>query len=203
MTLSRFLRDYLYIPLGGNRHGESRRYLNLFLTFLIGGFWHGAAWTFLAWGALHGLFTCVCHGWKALRTRLGWTNPGRIAGFFGWLLTFLCVLVSWVFFRADSFASALAVLSSMAGSQGFSVASTPLIGSTETLLVAGAMLIAWLAPNTMQILHAAEPCLNHTEAKPCWLTWRLNWRWATITALLAVLSLQSMSKISHFLYFQF
>lgn len=203
MTLSRFLRDYLYIPLGGNRHGESRRYVNLFLTFLIGGLWHGAAWTFLAWGALHGLFTCLCHGWRVLRARLGWTNPGWLARGCGWLLTFLCVLVSWVFFRADSCTSALAVLASMAGSRGFSVAASPLISHPEMLLVAGSLLIAFLAPNTMRILHAAEPCLNHTEAKPCWLAWRLSWAWAAITALLAVLALQSMSKVSHFLYFQF
>ena len=67
MTLSRFLRDYLYIPLGGNRRGPSRRYVNLFLTMLLGGLWHGAGWTFVAWGALHGAYLAVNHAWTALR----------------------------------------------------------------------------------------------------------------------------------------
>lgn len=103
ITLSRFLRDYIYIPLGGNRKGETRRYLNLFLTFLLGGLWHGAGWAYLAWGALHGLYTCICHGWKALRKRLGWTAPGRFAAVAGWAITLLAVMVSWVFFRAGAF----------------------------------------------------------------------------------------------------
>ena len=81
MTLSRFLRDYLYIPLGGNRLGPRRRYLYLFLTMLLGGLWHGAAWTFVAWGALHGLYLVVNHGWRAVRARLGWAR-GRF-GFHG------------------------------------------------------------------------------------------------------------------------
>src|SRR6185312_2728715 len=70
MTLSRFLRDYLYIPLGGNRHGPARRYLNLMATMLLGGLWHGAAWTFVAWGALHGAYLIANHAWLALRQRL-------------------------------------------------------------------------------------------------------------------------------------
>ena len=66
MTLSRFLRDYLYIPLGGNRHGRVLRYVNLMITMLLGGLWHGAAWTFVVWGALHGLYLCVNHAWNHL-----------------------------------------------------------------------------------------------------------------------------------------
>ena len=80
MTLSKFLRDYLYVPLGGNRKGGARRYVNLFLTMLIGGLWHGAAWTFVIWGALHGVFLIVNHGWRALRTALGWTSAETAAG---------------------------------------------------------------------------------------------------------------------------
>ena len=67
MTLSRFLRDYLYFPLGGNRHGRQRRYLNLLATMVLGGLWHGAGWTFVIWGALHGLYLVVNHAWRALR----------------------------------------------------------------------------------------------------------------------------------------
>ena len=69
ITLSRFLRDYLYIPLGGNRHGPLRRYANLLVTMLLGGFWHGAGWTFVVWGALHGCYLAINHVWRAIRLR--------------------------------------------------------------------------------------------------------------------------------------
>ncbi|MNZ23068.1 Peptidoglycan O-acetyltransferase [compost metagenome] len=94
MTLSRFLRDYVYIPLGGNRHGELRTYLNLFLTFIIGGIWHGASWMFVAWGALHGAALVVHRAWS----RLGIKIPRVLA----WLITFNFVNLAWVFFRAPN-----------------------------------------------------------------------------------------------------
>ncbi|EDY19391.1 membrane bound O-acyl transferase MBOAT family protein [Chthoniobacter flavus Ellin428] len=94
MTLSRFLRDYLYIPLGGNRLGSGRRYLNLFVTMAIGGLWHGAGWTFLVWGAFHGLLLTICHLWH----KTSW----RLPVWSGRSLTFLAVLLGWVIFRASS-----------------------------------------------------------------------------------------------------
>ena len=102
MTLSRFLRDYLYIPLGGNRHGGTRRYANLLATMVLGGLWHGAGWTFVCWGALHGFFLIINHGWRAARRLLGIAdNAGGVAGrLAAWALTFLAVVVAWVFFRA-------------------------------------------------------------------------------------------------------
>src|SRR3954454_6222742 len=102
MTLSRFLRDYLYIPLGGNRHGVTRRYLNLMITMLLGGLWHGAGWTFIIWGGLHGLYLIVNHVWRATKLRHGWRDGGRYARIGGGALTFIAVVVAWVFFRADS-----------------------------------------------------------------------------------------------------
>jgi D-alanyl-lipoteichoic acid acyltransferase DltB (MBOAT superfamily) len=119
MTLSRFLRDYLYVALGGNRLGKVRRYLNLMITMLLGGLWHGASWTFVVWGGLHGLFLVLNHGWRYLVTRWrggdesmsrrsSWMARTLAAG-----LTMLCVIIAWVFFRAKSFASATQILSSM------------------------------------------------------------------------------------------
>jgi alginate O-acetyltransferase complex protein AlgI len=114
MTLSRFLRDYVYIPLGGNRGGEASRYRNLFLTMLIGGIWHGAGWTFVVWGALHGVYLCINHLFDAVvRGRLPrWTNVPAQA------LTFLAVVVGWVFFRAGSLDEAFNLLRGMAGMSG-------------------------------------------------------------------------------------
>ena len=80
MTLSRFLRDYLYVPLGGNRHGRARRYVNLMLTMLLGGLWHGASWTFVIWGGLHGAYLVVNHGWQWLREKLGWQRAASGVG---------------------------------------------------------------------------------------------------------------------------
>ena len=108
MTLSRFLRDYLYFPLGGNRHGVLRRYLNLMIVMVLGGLWHGAGWTFLLWGGLHGLYLVVNHLFRRLRGagRKGLRHRSGIGSALGWLLTFLAVTVSWVPFRAESWEAA-------------------------------------------------------------------------------------------------
>lgn len=111
MTLSRFLRDYLYVPLGGNRKGNGRTYLNLMATFVLGGLWHGAAWTFVFWGFLHGL-ALACHRFWG---QLGFAMP-RVAA---WALTFLFVNVAWVFFRAEQWSDATRVLSGMFGLAGW------------------------------------------------------------------------------------
>lgn len=105
ITLSRFLRNYVYIPLGGNRKGSLGTYRNLLLTFLIGGLWHGAGWTFVFWGALHGGALVVHRVWQ----RLGMRLPKALA----WLITFNFVNLAWVFFRADSWANAMALLKAM------------------------------------------------------------------------------------------
>lgn len=120
ITLSRYLRDYLYIPLGGNRCSTPRVYLNLMATFILGGLWHGASWMFVLWGAFHGLALVAHRAWSGLGLRL----PKALA----WLLTFGFINVTWVFFRADSMDSALRVLRGMAdiGSiSAFSVMDVP------------------------------------------------------------------------------
>lgn len=116
ISLSTFLRDYLYVPLGGNRKGPARRYINLFLTMLLGGLWHGAAWTFVIWGALHGAYLMVNHLWNA-RIRRN-VPAGRIAGVLGWALTFLCVMIAWVVFRAENMTAAIEIYKGMLGLHG-------------------------------------------------------------------------------------
>src|SRR6202158_191158 len=148
MPLSQSLRDYLYIPLGGNRHGRTLRYVNLMITMVLGGLWHGAAWTFVAWGALHGIYLFINHAWN----NFGTTIPPRftrLAETAALILTFLSVVVAWVFFRADSISSALTILSRMA------VPTTVTWGYREmfaTGLVCLYALLCWLAPNTQAIM---------------------------------------------------
>ena len=116
MTLSAFLRDYLYIPLGGNRKGKARRYINLTMTMLLGGLWHGAGWTFVIWGGLHGLFLVINHFWRA-------HCPVRLPKFAGWLITSVSIVAAWVFFRAETVGQALLILKGMAGAERFSSSS--------------------------------------------------------------------------------
>ncbi|MEE9543666.1 MAG: MBOAT family protein, partial [Thermodesulfobacteriota bacterium] len=121
ITLSTFFRDYVYFPLGGSRETTARTLFNLIITMLLGGLWHGAGWTFVFWGFLHGVYLAINHGWRmARRSLLGHdleksTLAGRVTGT---IITFLAVVVSWVFFRADSFTSALGILRGMAGLNG-------------------------------------------------------------------------------------
>ena len=105
ITLSRFLRDYIYIPLGGNRKGSFRTYNNLLVTFIIGGLWHGAGWTFVFWGFLHGMALIVHRFWKYL----GFTMNAIVA----WFITFNFVNIAWVFFRAKEWEDAIKVLKGM------------------------------------------------------------------------------------------
>jgi len=111
MTLSRFLRDYIYIPLGGNRYGSFRTYNNLMITFILGGIWHGAGWTFIFWGFLHGLALVVHRLWKSF----GMNMPRVLA----WFITFNFINIAWVFFRAKEWEDAVKVLSGMVGSSSF------------------------------------------------------------------------------------
>ncbi|MBT3185711.1 MAG: MBOAT family protein, partial [Nitrospina sp.] len=110
ITLSRFLTDYVYIPLGGNRCGSLRIYANLMATFLLGGLWHGAGWTFVFWGFLHG---------TALVIHRIWHQSGlRLNKFVAWFLTFNFLNITWVFFRATSWEDAIKVLKGMMGLSG-------------------------------------------------------------------------------------
>lgn len=143
MTLSRFLRDYLYIPLGGNQKGKTRRYINLFITMLLGGLWHGAGWTFVIWGALHGLYLCINHFWSY--TKL------RIPTLFSWLITFVAVVFAWVIFRAETFDSALTIWQAMLSPNANIELSLNLIASSA--MIAVGLIIALAFPNTQQWLH--------------------------------------------------
>ena len=228
MTLSRFLRDYLYIPLGGNRKGKLRRYVNLFATMLLGGLWHGAGWTFVVWGGLHGLFLVINHAWRAFKPYLGWGDGGWMAQRLSLMLTFLAVVVAWVCFRAPDLASAVALLSGMAGLNGVSLsdsiaAALPHLPQQVALnglaplskvnpdraliLIVLGLWLVWGFPNVQQMLHAGRPVYGTVEPAPGRVARMLAWRFsparAWILAGLCVLSLSFLTRVRDFLYFQF
>jgi alginate O-acetyltransferase complex protein AlgI len=121
ITLSSFLRDYLYFPLGGSRKGTIRRYINLMITMLLGGLWHGASWTFVVWGGVHGFYLVINHAWHAVRKAFGsdLTKTSLLGRMTGRVITFLAVTISWVMFRAETFSGATNIFEGMAGQHGF------------------------------------------------------------------------------------
>jgi alginate O-acetyltransferase complex protein AlgI len=200
MTLSRFLRDYLYFPLGGNRRGTLRRYVNLLLTMILGGLWHGANYTYIVWGALHGGYLIIAHAWRHFAGARGRSvSPlGRLAA---GSLTFLAVTVAWAFFRAEDVPTALDILRGVCGLNGlarhqsFAVHLSPgaVIGYLAT-----ASVIGWAFRNTSQLMVKLEQLLalgidGHLQRRAI----------ATAAGGLLAAALLAMHRISPFLYFQF
>ncbi len=208
ITLSTFLRDYLYIPLGGSRRGPKRRYVNLFLTMLLGGIWHGAGWTFVVWGALHGSYLMVNHAWRAVceKWRIGGSGPLWTAGY--WLLTFLAVVVAWVYFRAPSLATANAILGAMFN-PGLATLQPALAKPQAWALCAALLAIAVLLPNTQQFMASFRPGWEFRKDGTFgdWWRWRPTTPWAFyvggIGAAVVFASIWSTQTIREFLYFQF
>lgn len=230
MTLSRFLRDYLYIYLGGNRQGKWRRYFNLFLTMLLGGLWHGAGWTFVAWGALHGIYLMINHGWRSLCSTWGHklqaSSMLRVRVSTG--VTFLSVVIAWVFFRAQDMTAATAMLQAMAGLNGMVIPEQALpsslidelarwgirsgeftayshLSSAPSKMLVGLLLcclLVWGFPNSQEILADHQPALARVGS-----TNRIRWRpsiaWAITTSMVLFYALSEMGDVSEFLYFQF
>ncbi|MBU1667650.1 MBOAT family protein [bacterium] len=200
MTLSRFLRDYLYIPLGGNRKGELRTYTNLMGTFIIGGLWHGAGWTFVFWGFLHGLALVIHRAWR----RLGFTMWSWLA----WFITFNFINISWVFFRAKEWDDALKILTAM-----FSLDHVVLPKFLESKLYflenfgvnfgfflsnlnAKLDIVLWLIVGFIVTL-TTKNTLQKMER------FELNYKTAFLTAFVLIAGVISLNKVSEFLYFNF
>jgi D-alanyl-lipoteichoic acid acyltransferase DltB (MBOAT superfamily) len=203
MTLSNWLRDYLYIPLGGNQHGKARRYLNLMITMLLGGLWHGAAWTFVFWGLLHGLYLMIDHAWRALQSRIA--RDGRtiqIPAAAGWMLTFLSVSFAWVFFRSPTMAHAVAMIEGLAGLNGLhSDRLFSILGPGHLSLLALALVITLLMPNSQQLFDDAPG--RTVGSGLLRLRWQPTFAWSAVAAALLLFSLTRMSTVREFVYFQF
>ena len=153
MTLSRWLRDYLYIPLGGNRKGKVRQYINNFATMVLGGLWHGAHWNFIIWGALHGVYLIVNQFVRAIAKAFGILDiveTAKSIRISSWAITFLAAVVAWVFFRATTTAGAFSMIFSMFGFVADGAANIP--ASMQTILWGLlAAISAFLLPNTKEI----------------------------------------------------
>jgi len=178
MTLNRFLTHYVYIPLGGSRTGKKRTYLNIMIVFLISGLWHGAGWTFIFWGFLHGAASVICRMWK----QLGLKMPRALA----WGLTFLFVVCAWVFFRAGSMEEAWNVLSAMARIDQLTFA---LIWQNKYILFGLflLLLVVLFARNSIAIMN------DH----------HAGWRRTLFVASLAAVAILHLDQVSEFIYFNF
>ena len=226
ITLSRFLRDFLYVPLGGKKSGTIRRSLNLFVTMVIGGLWHGANWTFISWGAFHGVLLTLNHLWRSLRGVRPSTVTGRLIG---WTLTFVAFVISMTLFRAPDIQTAGRIFEAMIG-LGHAPVDPPLLVSfdfwaleqgyvTEMFvrrwlgsywsvvgtLVTLILLAAALAlPDTMEFVNYREGEPHSDWRRPRRiLTWSPSIVWAvTILALFGVV-FANLGSFSEFLYYQF
>lgn len=220
MTLSAFLREYLYLPLGGNRRGASRRYINLMVTMLLGGLWHGAGWTFVIWGGLHGAYLVINHGWRNLVAGVLLFNRSW-ARYVGALLTFTVIVIAWVPFRATSLEAMMAIFRGMAGINGISLPEVlaplaPMLAQSvdfsglqlgqgsENILpwIFAGLTIVWVLPNTQQWLANYAPAWEPVTSRAR-IMWRPNGFFAVLTGLIFAVSVLAFKKNSPFLYFQF
>ncbi len=202
ISLSRFLRNYLYIPLGGNRKGQLQRYRNLLLTMLLGGLWHGANWTFVIWGGLHGLYLCIQHGWQYM-LRNTYRQPTPLTNALNRIITFLAVMVAWCFFRAPDVASAFKVLAGMAGIHGISPVNE--IDSFAYTMLLLSTIVAFYLPNTNELFLFSEK--GQGSKLPSYSILSVKWSptvlWGLAVGCIFALCILSIERTSDFIYAQF
>lgn len=206
MTLGRFLRDYVYIPLGGNRCGQFKSYNNLLFTMFVCGLWHGAGWTFVLWGMVHGIYLVIERLWKKF-------SPLRLPPVIATGLTFICVIIAWVLFRAESITDASVIILAMLNV--FSEDPLFLVGNQKLIrgiyIIFAALLIVFLIPNSQSFL-GISPHMTNTEGLKVkhWFqfftTWKPNLYWAVYLTVLIFISLYFLidqANVQEFIYFQF
>jgi D-alanyl-lipoteichoic acid acyltransferase DltB (MBOAT superfamily) len=214
ISLSSFLRDYIYFPLGGGRVRIDRKFLNILVTMLIGGIWHGAGWTFLIWGLVHGLAISANHLWRHLwKERGGWA--GRACAH---VITFIFLIFTWVIFNSPSFSGAwhywsemvplggLTVPTEWAGtlqSWGISATAHGDYHSTPLAILLAAGVVVFTLPNTMQLFPGLYIDHGKLCPGPSRLSWRPSFGWLGFTAGLFLVTIWNMTTVSEFLYYQF
>ena len=194
VSLSEWLRDYLYIPLGGSRCGKVRILVNLCVTMLLGGLWHGASWTFVVWGAFHGLLLTIEQVLRALPIAKwnGWkTKSGE---FFLGFVTFVCICLTWVFFRAKSFDQAFTIIASMFG---FVSTSLPLLSLYTEKAALGLIVVLMISLNHRRLRDLDDQVIELKVHQTHWLR-----RSIALACMLITLTVSSGDNQS-FIYFQF
>jgi alginate O-acetyltransferase complex protein AlgI len=198
MTLGDWVKNYLYIPMGGNRHGEWRKMRNLFVSMLIIGLWHGAGWTFVLWGGIHGVLLMLNHQWR----RLNITLPH----FVNWAMTFICVLVCWVIFRADNIQAAGDMLFTMVDIQHIALPTE--IWCQEMFADSGIPFVSWHVGKDLQnsvisltllmiaVLKMKNPVVLLGDFRP-------NGKWFAAVLIMLLVALCQLNNYTEFLYFQF
>ena len=186
ITLSAWLRDYLYIPLGGNRHGAARTYFALMLTMLLGGLWHGASWTFVVWGGLHGLYLAAE---RLLKARFAEYKPGTLMLFALGCLTYLLINITWVFFRSSSFERAGAILRGMSGlnREAMPILTTAQIAMPAIIVLGILLCHIWMREKTLESAITRVP----------------NWITAPVLAVMLFAIIIAQGTGNAFIYFQF
>ena len=203
ITLTRFLREYLYYPLGGNRKGPARQAINIMVTMLLSGLWHGAGWNFIIWGGLHGCYLLVAHEWRRFRDERGWKLDHWSYRGVCVVITFIAVLFAWVFFRAPNLPIAANVLSAMVGTGA--ATGTAIINYREALeLIVPLLVLAFCLPNVQRLLAEYEPVLENVP-RPAFLKLRLNTMTGVFLGIcfFAVIRIHFYAPSSPFLYFNF
>lgn len=207
ITLSVFLRDYLYIALGGNRRSVARRYVNLALTMLLGGLWHGASWTFVFWGGLHGVYLCINHAigaaTKSIHSQLAASSVFQALS---WMTTFLAVVVAWVFFRATSFDGAVNILAAMFDPASFSAAPemNPHLWNTGLHLGTGFLLCGILG--AMALFASNSNAIGETIHRRCTQSRRfcaICFGASLVLAVFLIVLNEARDSVSAFIYFNF
>ena len=231
MTLSRFLKDYLYIPLGGNKKGSVRKQLNLIITMVLGGLWHGAGWNFVLWGTLHGFYLAVNHLWRMMIPIEKIKNP--VINVANWFITFLAVVVAWVPFRAETLGGAKYIWMGMLGVNGITIGNlqevNPYLWQIQKMLtehgvivngyikqykvpddymfmwILTLIVIVLLVPNTQQFMGRYRPAFEvyKDEISPAKWYWRVSQTWAVVVSVIMTAAILNLSRVSEFLYFQF
>ncbi|WP_339670066.1 MBOAT family protein [Dasania marina] len=213
MTLSRFLRDYLYIPLGGSRKGRVRRLTNLFVTMLLGGLWHGAGWTFVVWGCLHGIYLMINHGWRSLASANNTEGKERSASrvkqyllaALSRVLTMLAVVIAWVFFRAADVNSAVEIVMAMLGFSGNASEVFEVSKSLPAIVLL--FLWVWLFPNAQELMKKYRPAYDFDSKRSAssmvTLLWRPTLKWFFVVMLMLIIAILNLTQLSEFIYFQF
>ncbi|MCR9139245.1 MAG: MBOAT family protein [Alphaproteobacteria bacterium] len=217
ISLSRFLRDYLYIPLGGNRTGILGRHGNLMATMLLGGLWHGAGWNFVLWGALHGSYLIANHVWSAstIGARVRKAVPGFVYSTLSWGLTMIAVIVAWVFFRAETLQGSLIMLQSMVGLSAAASAGwldmIPNAQMVPPMLAAMLVVVVWL-PNGLELTVHYRPVLSAARelvgTRTAWsrIRWSPTPAWSVAIAVVGSMSLiqiYRLNDLTEFIYFNF